>query len=240
MRIVHSLEPLNTVTIKHAGLTPTPDHLAEQFTGRACGAMLDLYIGYDKRPIAPTSCDLTTFQTPFGAQRLVSLPMGWTNSVPVFHDDITYILQSEIPDYTVPYIDDIPLKGPAMRYKRSDGSYETHPANPGIRRFVWEHFQNLNRIVQCMKYCGGNFSGHKLFLCVKEIIVIGHLCTFEGCKPERSKVLVIRNWGPCSTLSEVRAFLGTALSHLHQELCAPCARCRDPLCFAPRSHILHL
>ena len=70
------------------------------------------------------------------------------NSVPVFHDDVTYILQPEIPDYTVPYIDDIPLKGPPTRYMRSDRSYETIPANPGIRRFVWEHFQNLNRITE--------------------------------------------------------------------------------------------
>ena len=209
LRIVHSLEPLNAVTIKHSGVTPIPDHLAEQFAGRACGAMLDLYVGYDERPIAETSRDLTTFQTPFGAQRLVSLPMGWTNSVPVFHDDVTYILQPEIPDYTIPYIDDVPVKGPPTRYLLSDGSYETIPENPNIRRFVWEHFQNLNRIVQRMKYCGGTFSGYKLYLCVPEIIVVGHLCTFEGRKPERSKVAVIRNWGPCQTLSDVRAFLGT-------------------------------
>jgi hypothetical protein len=210
LRIVHSLEPLNAVTIKHSGVTPIPDHLAEQFAGRACGAMLDLYVGYDERPIAETSRDLTTFQTPYGAQRLVTLPMGWTNSVPIFHDDVTYILQPEIPDYTVPYIDDVPVKGPPSRYLLSDGSYETIPENPGIRRFVWEHFQNLNRIVQRMKYCGGTFSGYKLYLCVPEITVVGHLCTYEGRIPERSKVAVIRNWGPCKTLSEVRAFLGTA------------------------------
>ena len=144
LRIVHSLEPLNAVTIKHSGVTPMPDHLAEQFAGRACRAMLDLYVGYDERPIAESSRDYTTFQTPFGAQRLVSLPMGWTNSVPVFHDDVTYILQPEIPDHTVPYIDDVPVKGPATRYIQADGLYETIPDNPHIRRFVWEHFQTLN------------------------------------------------------------------------------------------------
>ena len=56
----------------------------------------------------------------------------------------------------------------------ADGSYETIAENPGIRRFVWEHFQSLNRIVQHMKYCGGTFSGPKLFLCVTEIFVLGH------------------------------------------------------------------
>ena len=92
LRIVHSLEPLNKITIKHSGVPPIPDHLAEQFAGRSCGAMLDLYVGYDERLIAEASRDYTTFQTPYGALRLVTLPMGWTNSVPIFHDDISFIL----------------------------------------------------------------------------------------------------------------------------------------------------
>jgi hypothetical protein len=68
--------------------------------------MLDLYIGYDERLIAESSQDYTTFQTPFNALRLVMLPMGWTNLVPIFHDDVTFILQAEIPHITIPYIDD--------------------------------------------------------------------------------------------------------------------------------------
>lgn len=74
--------------------------------------------------------------------------MGWTNSVPIFHDDVTYILQAEIPHTTIPYIDDVPIRGPATRYVLPDGSYETIPENSGIRRFVWEYFQGLNRMVQ--------------------------------------------------------------------------------------------
>ena len=48
LRIVHSLEPLNRVTIRHSGVTPIPEHLAEQFAGHSCGAVLDLYIRYDE------------------------------------------------------------------------------------------------------------------------------------------------------------------------------------------------
>ena len=74
--------------------------------------------------------------------------MGWTNLVPIFHDDVTYILQLEIPDVTVPFIDDIPIKGLVSKYRNGNRMYETIPENTGIRRFVWEHFQNLNRVVQ--------------------------------------------------------------------------------------------
>ncbi|KAL7281404.1 hypothetical protein ACG7TL_004717 [Trametes sanguinea] len=209
LRIVHSLEPLNRVTIQHSGVPPTPDYLAEQFAGRPCGAIFDLYVGYDERLIAETSRDLTSFQTPFGALRLCTLPMGWSNSVPIFHEDVTYILRPEIPEVTVPYIDDVPCKGPESDYRDEGGTYETIPANPGIRRFVWEHFENINRVVQRMKYAGGTFSGTKSILCAREITVVGHRCTPEGRLPEKSRVAAVKNWGPCKDLSEVRAFLGT-------------------------------
>ncbi|KAJ2928995.1 hypothetical protein H1R20_g8101, partial [Candolleomyces eurysporus] len=76
---------------------------------------MDLYVGYDERVLDERSRDLTTFQTPFGAMRLVTLPMGWTNSVPIFHEDITAILQPEIPHITEPFVDDVPVKGPLTR-----------------------------------------------------------------------------------------------------------------------------
>ena len=208
-RIVHSLEPLNAVTIAHSGLPPAADELAEHFAGRACGGILDLYVGYDERLLAERSRDMTTFQTPFGALRLVTLPMGWTNSVPIFHDDVTYILREEVPVYTKPYIDDVPIRGPATRYELPGGGYETIPENPGIRRFVWEHMQAVNRIIQRMRYAGGTFSGYKSLLCAEEITVVGHLCTYEGRKPSVDKLWTIANWGPCKNIGDVRSFLGT-------------------------------
>jgi hypothetical protein len=183
---VHSLEPLNHVTIQHSGIPPIPEHLAEQFGGRACSGMLDLYIGYAERLIAESSRDYTTFKAPFSALWLVTLPMGWTNSVPIFYDDITFILQAEISHVTIPYIDDVPIKGPTTMYQKVNNSYETIPENLGICQFVWEHFENL--VVQRMKYCGGIFSGPKLYLCVLEIFVLGHRCTPEGQLPNELKV----------------------------------------------------
>ena len=209
LRIVHSLEPLNAVTIAHSGVPPATEELASKFAGRACGGCLDLYVGYDERILAPESRDLTTFQTPFGAMRLVTLPMGWTNSVPIFHDDVTYILQDEVPDVTWPFLDDVVVGGPEDKYLESDGSYQTIPGNQGIRRCIWEQFERLNRVVQRMKYAGGTFSGKKSILCAQEFVVVGHLCSFEGRKPLPERVGVIERWGPCKEVKDVRAFLGT-------------------------------
>lgn len=79
LRPVHSLEELNRVTIQHSGVPPIPDELAETFGGRVCGAVLDLFVGYDNRDLDEASRDYTTFHTPYGLMRLTKLPMGWTN-----------------------------------------------------------------------------------------------------------------------------------------------------------------
>src|SRR5208282_2998171 len=69
--------------------------------------------------------------------------------------------------------------------------------------------QDLNRVVQRMKYSGGTFSGYKTTLCAEEITVLGHRCTRKGRLPDKSRLAKIVNWGPCKDLTDVCAFLGT-------------------------------
>jgi len=83
--IVYDLQPLNAVTIRDSAMPPFTKQLAESFGGHSCFGLLDLFIGYDERPIDIDSHDLTIFPTPFGAYRLTSVPMGWANAVPAFH-----------------------------------------------------------------------------------------------------------------------------------------------------------
>ena len=209
VRLVHSLEPLNAVTIQHSGVPPIPEYIVEQFAARPCVGSFDLFVGYDEREIAESSRDLTTFQTPFGAHRLTTLPMGWTNSVPIFHDDVTFILRDEIPANAAVYVDDVMTKGPTTDYRLPDGSFETIPENPGIRRFVWEHLSVDNRVIRRIAHAGGTFSGPKAWPCIDERVLVGSRCTPLGRLPERERVDAIRNWKSLNTLSDVRAFLGT-------------------------------
>jgi hypothetical protein len=62
--------------------------------------------------------------------------MGHTNSVQIMQGDINYILQEEIPSFTVPFIDDVVVKNPVTRYENANSTYETIPENSGICRFV--------------------------------------------------------------------------------------------------------
>jgi hypothetical protein len=90
--------------------------------------------------------------------------MGHTNSVQIMQGDINYILQEEIPLFTMLFIGNVAIKGPVTCYENSNSTYETIPENSGICHFVWEHLININQILQWLKYVGGTFSVKKLKL----------------------------------------------------------------------------
>ena len=134
--LVHDLQPLNTVTIQNSSLLPFSDQLIESMAGHTCYTMLDLYVGNDYRTLDVSSRDLTTVQSPIGAIQLTCLPMGWTNAVAIFHEDVTFILEPKIPQVAWPYVDDCSIKEPATRFETEDGGYETLAENHGIHKFI--------------------------------------------------------------------------------------------------------
>jgi hypothetical protein len=137
----------------------------------------------------------------------------------------------------MPFMVDVPIKGPPSCYETNNKGwylpspmgympddnqqlpvphasdlngifYEVIEENPGIRRFVWEHLENVNRVMQCIKKCSGTFSGWKMDICVPSIVVVGHRCTYKGCILEDCKIKKILDWPACNSLTEVHGFLG--------------------------------
>ena len=208
LQIVHDLQPLNAVSIRDAGMPPVLDDFVEPFAGRAIYTVFDLYWGYDARKVDPASRDLTTFQSPVGPLRITSMPMGYTNSVSEFQACTTFILQDEIPSITNVFIDDIPIRGPETQYQDKNGNPETIPGNPGIRRFVWEHANDVHRIMHRLGCSGVTVSATKTQLAQPEVIILGQKCTPEGRLPEDAKIKKIIDWPILKTPTEVRGFLG--------------------------------
>ena len=208
LRLVHDLQPLNAVTVRNSGVPPLADQLIEAMAGRSCYSMLDLFVGYDHRTLDVSSRDLTTIQSPIGALRLTCLPQGWTNAVAIFHEDVTFILEAEIPHVAWPFVDDCSIKGPASRFETEDGGFETIPDNPGIRKFIWQHLNDVHRILHRLSCAGATVSAKKLFVAVPEVVILGHKCNYEGRIPDDSKIARIRDWPSCKDISDVRGFLG--------------------------------
>ena len=208
LRIVHDLQALNSVTIRDAGGPPILDDFVEPFAGHQCYTVFDLFWGFDARKVHPDSRDLTAFATPLGLLRLTSMPMGYTNSPAEFQKCMVFILRDEIPTVANIFIDDLPIKGPSTIYPDAEGNPETLKENPGIRRFIWEHANDVNRIMHRIKQAHATFSATKIQLCLPRVTIVGQVCTPEGRLPEDTKVEKILKWPLPENISQVRGFLG--------------------------------
>lgn len=207
-RHVVDLQPLNAITIRDSGIPPAIDSFVEPFAASSVYSSFDLFSGYDHRILHPKSRDLTSFHTPLGLLRCCVLPMGYTNAVPEFQNCTVFILQHEIPENVAVMIDDLGIKGPPTRYELPDGSFETIPENPGIRRFIWEHALVVNRVLHRLSHAGATISPRKSQVAKPEIVLVGQTLNYEGRLPDETRVSKIEKWPPPRNVTEVRAFLG--------------------------------
>ena len=208
LRIVHDLQKLNGVSIKDSGVPPILEEFVEAYAGRSIYTVLDMYWGFHARILDKDSRDMTAFQSPLGVLRLVSLPMGYTNSPAEFQACMMFILQDEVPDKAGVFIDDIPIKGPPTKYIGPDGKEERIPQNPGIRKYVWEHLNDVHRILHRIGEAGGTVSGEKMQLCQPEVEIVGHRCSSKGREPIDTRTKKVKSWPRPVNLKEVRGFLG--------------------------------
>jgi hypothetical protein len=211
LRLVHDLQPLNLVTIRDTSTPPFVEQLAESFAGYAVYGMMDLFARYDQPPLHVESRDMTTFSSPLGPQRLTILPMGYTNVVQIYQADMSFILQEEIPHYTMPFINDLPVKSGTTRYQNEDESYKTMPETSGICRFIWEHLIVVNQILQHLQNVGATVSTTNFVLAAPDAVIVSHKCTFKGWIPHEAKGQNIQDWPDCASvrLTHIRRFLGT-------------------------------
>jgi len=206
--IVHDLQPLNKVIIRDAGVPPILDDFVEPFASWQCYTVFDLFSGFDAHQLHPDSQDLTLFMTPLSLLWHTAMPQGYTNSPSEFQNCTSFTLQDEIPHVVNVFIDDLPIKGPETRYDDANGNTKTLPANPGIRRFIWEHAVDVHRIMHHFAHAGGTFSGPKMQVCRPRVLILGQECHPASRSPDHSKVQKILDWPPLATPKDVRSFLG--------------------------------
>jgi hypothetical protein len=208
LRLVHDLQPLNKISIQDVGLIPIVDDFVESFAGAQCYTVFDLFWGFDACKMHPDSRNLTAFLTPLGLLRLTALPMGYTNAPAEFQKCTSFVLQDEIPHIANVFIDDLPVKGPKTIYPDDKGNPEVLKENPGIRRFIWEHTNDVHCIMHRIKDVGATFSATKIQLCLPDVLIVGQRCTPEGRLPDTEKVSKIMNWPIPSTVKEAQGFMG--------------------------------
>ncbi|GGS27692.1 hypothetical protein GCM10010252_77770 [Streptomyces aureoverticillatus] len=127
------MQSVSAVIIKNAGIGLIVDEFAEAFAGRVIYLMGDLYSGYDQFQLAEGSRDMTTMRTPFGLVRMCTFPQGATNSVAHMMNGMNKVLRDFIPEKTMFFLDDVPIKG--CREGDKDEILDTR----GCRRYVVDY-----------------------------------------------------------------------------------------------------
>ena len=205
LRFIQDMQPTNRVTIRNKGSGPIVDEVAEAFAGQAIYSIGDLYSGYDQFQLAMESRDLTTMKTPLGLVRMCTLPQGATNSVAHMQSAMNQILKDFVPDKTIPFVDDIPIKG--CKEEAKDLTLDAD----GCRMFVKNHINDVDKILKRLEEVDLTLSIDKSKFGFDEIVVVGHLCGRYGRKPNPEKVDAIARMRACSSTTEVRRFLGACV-----------------------------
>ena len=141
-------------------------------------------------------------KTPLGLVRMCTLPQGATNSVAHMMNGMNKVLRDFIPQVTMPFLDDVPIKG-----CEEEAKDETVVLR-GCRKFVADHIvdceKNLSRLEEVNQEVNLSLSGAKLVFGVKEVLIVGHMCGPYGRRPSPIKVEAIQRMKEiCTSITEV-------------------------------------
>jgi hypothetical protein len=199
-RLINAAMHINRVTRRDSNLPPEVDEFSERFAGMQVVTLADWFSGYDQVELKEECRDLTGFMTPIGLLRMTTLPQGATNSVGQFVRIANKILE-EVSDVAGAFVDDIGVEGPKTDYNGEE-------TEPGIRRYILEHIQNIDRTLCEIERAGATVSGAKTQWCQPGVRIVGFVCDKEGRHPESSKVAKILDWPECQNPTELKGFLG--------------------------------
>ncbi|GBG88014.1 hypothetical protein CBR_g46385 [Chara braunii] len=200
LRWIQDLQKLNAVTIRDASSLPQADLLAESHAGRGIYSLIDLYSGYDQLPLDVRDRPYTAMHIPVGQLQMQVTLMGFTNAVAEAQRRMLAVVGDMFPVKCEPYIDDNPIKGAQEK--------DETKVQPRIRRFVWDHLQDIKNLLHRFLVYNITASGPKSILAVPEVTILRFHCSAYGRKPDPAKTDKISQWPtPLRTTTEVRAFL---------------------------------
>jgi len=90
VRTCIDMKPLNENVMREFHPLPAVDESLGQLSGAKIFTKLDANLGFWQTPLAPESCPLTTFITPFGRYQFNVLPFGITCAPELFQKRLMY------------------------------------------------------------------------------------------------------------------------------------------------------
>ena len=117
---------------------------------------------------------------------MCTLPQGATKSVAHMMNVMNKVLRDCISEITMPFLDDIPMKGCVVEEK--DETMDDR----GFRKFVVDHIHDCEKVLRNLEDVHLTLSEEKSTFGQEKIFVVGHLCGPFGRTPSQTKIDVIQ------------------------------------------------
>ena len=178
---------LNDITIKNAYPLPLVSELFDRLQGATHFSKIDLRSGYHQIRVAAADVPKTAFRTRYGHFEFLVLPFGLTNAPATFMHLMHQTFRSHLDDFVIVFLDDI------LIYSRSLSDHEVH-----VRKVL--------DILRAQKLYAKE---SKCEFFRPQVEFLGHIIGRDGLRMMNDKVQAISSWPTPTTVTQVRAFLGT-------------------------------
>nr|XP_043898190.1 uncharacterized protein LOC122779681 [Solea senegalensis] len=188
LRLCVDYRQLNHRTRKDAFPLPRIEESLDALTGAQWFSTLDLASGYNQVPVAEADRPKTAFCTPFGLFEWNRMPFGLCNACSTFQRLMQRVFGDQQFQSLLLYLDDIVVFSSSFR----------------------QHLERLEVVLQRLQHEGLKAKLSKCSFFQQEVRYLGHIMSAEGVSTDPSKLEVVANWQPPTTILALRSFLGFA------------------------------
>lgn len=188
LRMCVDYRQLNSKTCKDAFPLPRIEESLDALTGARWFSTMDLVSGYNQVPVAEADRPKTAFCTPFGLFEWNRMPFGLCNAPSTFQRLMQRIFGDQQCQSLLLYLDDIVV----------------------FSSTVEQHLERLEVVLGRLQQEGLKAKLAKCAFFQREVRYLGHVISDQGVATDPSKVEVVANWQPPTTITELRSFLGFA------------------------------
>ena len=186
LRFCVDYRKLNSLTRKDRYPLPLIDETLARLAKAKVYTKLDIRQAFHRIRMDPSSEELTTFRTRYGAYKCKVLWEGMTNGPATYQRYMNDVLFDYLDDFCTAYLDDILI-------------YSEDPL---------EHTEHVRKVLSRLRAAGLQADIKKSEFRTTRTKYLGFIISTKGIEVDPSKIAVVREWRAPTTVKGVQGFLG--------------------------------